>query len=138
MRLHITLQALQPNSYSSKSYRKKHLHLGTKADVMKNTAQSVYATQIGAFLPYLVSVNAVITLVGTETSDMAEKLMYLFPDMLVELIMVPFKTKVEQVKQAAMRTTRMMMVRERRSDSKLSPLVGTGWPSWNRQRAMLM
>lgn len=52
--------------------------------MIKKTAHSEYATQMGVFLPNLVSVSAVMILVGTDTSSMAEKLMYLFPDMLVE------------------------------------------------------
>lgn len=47
--------------------------------------------------------------------------------------MVPFRTKVEQVKQAAISITRIMMVRERRSERRFASLAGAAGPTWRME-----
>lgn len=73
---------------------------------------------MGVFLPNLVRVSAVMILVGTDTSSSAEKFRYLLPDTLVELMMVPLYTNVQQMKHAAISSTRSRIVRERRTDRR--------------------
>ena len=99
---------------------KAYLHLGIKADEMKNTQHKVYATQMGVFLPNLVRVSAVMILVGTWARRRAEKLRYLLPMMLVELMMVPLYTKVQQMKHAAIRRTRNRIFFDRRTERRCS------------------
>lgn len=73
---------------------------------------------MGAFLPNRVNVKAVMMRVGTDTSSKAEKLRYLFPDTLVELMMMPLYTNVLQMKQHAISAIRSRIVRERNTDSR--------------------
>lgn len=103
-----------------------------KADEMKNTQHSVYATQMGAFLPNLVSVSAVMILVGTCTSSRAEKLRYLLPETLVELMMVPLYTKVQQKKQPAISSTRSRIFLDRSTDSRCSRSGGADSPAYGQ------
>lgn len=67
---------------------------------------------MGALRPNRVSVNAVIIRVGTVTKCIAAKLMYLFPEMVVELMMVPLYTKDAQKKHADIRHSRNIIVFE--------------------------
>lgn len=68
---------------------------------------------MGALRPNRVSVNAVITLVGMPTKWSAAKLMYLFPEIVAELMMVPLNTNVAQKKHADIRHSRNIIVFER-------------------------
>lgn len=108
---------------------KHNLHVGTKAEAISKTAHKQYAVQIGAFLPNLVNVYALMILVGIQVRINAEKFRYLLPEMPTELMIVPVYTNMQQKKQAVIRAIRRRIVFERSTRSKCGFSCVWVWPA---------